>query len=212
MSARSISWIMLYMSALVSCSDTGNKYRSMENLERPPEIAINTGASSEPTAGASVTTSESIKKGLDDQVHLDKSPTASTLVISRPFEQAWFILSVLLDQLGLEITDRNRDEGYYYVKYDPDRDYSKRQGFWDGMMSMFGEDNYAERTYSLKLVESYGETEVTAGFAQESDDKPERETEKQEDAAKDGPDRLLQALFQTLRNGMAEHSQRKRRE
>ena len=200
------------MSALVSCSDTGSKYRSTENLERPPEIAIDSGVVPVQAPVDSVTTSESIKKGLDDQVHLDRSPGGSALVINRPFEQAWFILGVLLDQLGLEITDRNRDEGYYYVKYDPDIDYSKRQGFWDGMMSMFGEDNYAERTYALKLVESYGETEVTAGFAPESGDKPEGETEKQEDAAKDGPDRLLQALFQTLRNGMAEQSRRERQE
>ena len=153
LSARNICWILLYSSALASCSDTGNQYRNTENLERPPAIAIDADATPVQAPIDPVTTSESVEKGLDDQVHLDKAGGASTLVIKRPFEQAWFILGVLLNQLGLEITDRNRDEGYYYVKYDPDIDYSKPQGFWDAMASMFHEDSYSERTYALKLVE-----------------------------------------------------------
>lgn len=211
-SSRNICWISLCLSTLASCSDTGNKYRSMESLERPPEIAINAEADSGQMPAGAVTTSESIKEGLNDQVHLDRSAGASKLVIGRPFDQAWFILGVLLDQLKLEVTDRNRDEGYYYVKYDPDIDYAKPRGFWDGIKTMFGENNYAERIYSVKLLENYGETEVTAEFAPKSGDKAERETDKQEDAAKDGPDRLLQALYKTLHDGLMEQSRHNRPE
>jgi len=209
MSVRNLKWILLCAGTLVGCSDTGKKYRNTENLERPPEIEITAEGMSTQQQSGSVTTTESINKGLDEQVHLDKTPGASTLVISRPFDQAWFILGVLLNQLELDITDRNRDQGYFYVKYDPDIDYAKHPGFWDGVLSMFGDDRYAERTYSLKLVESFGETEVTAGLAPAATGK---ETEKQADAAKDGPDRLLQTLFETLRDGMKEQARSNRNE
>ncbi|MGR9115287.1 MAG: outer membrane protein assembly factor BamC [Gammaproteobacteria bacterium] len=214
MTARNTGWIVLYVSALLSCTNTGNKYRNTEKLEQPPEIEINAAASSEHASVSPATTTESIKQGLDEQVHLDKAPGAWVMVINKPFEQAWFILGVLLNQLKIEVTDRNRDEGYYYVKYDPDVDYSKKQGFLDGMMSMFSADDYAERTYSLKLLESYGETEVTASIVPESEDKAKAqgESDEQKDDSKDGPERLLQTLFQTLREGMEAQSRKKRRE
>ena len=211
MSLRNISLIIAYAWTLVSCSTSGNKYRNTENLERPPAIEINVSETPERAPVDSVATSEAIKKGLDDQVHLDVSPGASTLVINKPFEQAWFILGVLLKQLDIEITDRNRDQGYFYVRYDPDIDYSKKRGFWDGIQSMFSEDSYAERIYALKLLESFGETEVTAGIAPESEDKPEAAVVVEEDDAKEGSDSLITLLYRTLREGMAEQSRRPRR-
>ncbi|MGR9053731.1 MAG: outer membrane protein assembly factor BamC [Gammaproteobacteria bacterium] len=193
-----------------SCSGEGNRYRSIENLERPPELSIADETGRSGTASATGTTTESIKKGLDDQVRLDEASGVATMIINRPFEQAWFVLGVLLNQLKIETTDRNRDEGYFYVTYDPDTDYAKTPEILDAFKALFKDDLYAERTYALRLAESNGVTEVTASVAPPSANKDKKKDADEEppepDAAKDGPERLIRLLFKTLRDGLEKQS------
>ena len=217
--------ILVAMGTLGACTKNGINYGRSEKLERPPEVELGA-VTPKPAGDRPVTTTDSIERGLNRQVRLDKAPGASVLVIGKPFEETWFIVGVLLNQLKLEVTDRNREEGYYYVKYDPDIDYSKPRGFWDDLKSLFSEDRYAERTYSLNLLETYGETEVTAAIAPSPADTGDKSKDElinktgmnpvevkamtdlgqQNDAAPDGPDKLLQALYQTLHSGLKKQS------
>jgi outer membrane protein assembly factor BamC len=174
-------------------------------------LVINVNTRPESSAADSGTSAEAIKAGLEEQVHLDKADSGATLVINKPFEQGWFILGVLLNQLALEVTDRNRDQGYYFVRYDPDIDYTKQDDYWYDIKSLFSDDNYSERIYGLKLMESNAQTEVTAQIAPANAAEPD-DSAPLPDKHDDGADRLLQALFKTLRDGMLEQSRKHRDE
>ncbi|MDO8845002.1 outer membrane protein assembly factor BamC [Methylicorpusculum sp.] len=191
-----------HAAALISCAEPESKYRNTEILERPPELTVV--KPEHPVEKIDpVATSASIKKGLGDKVKLETSGLASTLVINESFDQSWFILGLVLNQQEIEITDKNRDEGYIYVSYDPDN--PNQKGFLSGFLSA---DNYEERIYSLQLREAGQLTEITAKIVEDKDsektfgkpdDKPDRD-----DELKDGPDRLLETLFKVLRDGVYE--------
>jgi outer membrane protein assembly factor BamC len=187
---------------LMSCAETESKYRNTEILERPPELTVINPEHPVETIDP-VATSASIKKGLGDKVRLETSGIASTLVINEAFDQSWFILGLVLNQQEIEITDKNRDEGYMYVSYDPDN--PNQKGFLSGFLSA---DNYEERIYSLQLRETGQITEITAKIVEDKDSektfgKPDEQTDR-DDELKDGPDRLLETLFKVLRDGVYE--------
>lgn len=192
---------------LASCAETEMRYQDTLYLERPPEIASGPGEQASPKDVDPVVTMLSIQQGLGDKVAIEKTALRTKLIIKEPFEKAWFILELVLNQQRIEMTDRNRDAGYYYVRYDPDDDGSMGLVAW-----LFKDDDYLERIYSLQLSEGQSATEVTADIVTETDEKTQVDgapEQPREDIKKDGPDRLLQMLYLKLRDGIPKNQQQK---
>ncbi|GAB4269551.1 MAG: hypothetical protein Kow0065_19620 [Methylomicrobium sp.] len=197
--------ILCSLSALLfACAETETPYRDTERLERPPEFAAAPSAQPASKPADPVVTRLSIQQGLGDKVALEKNASRTRLIIKEPFEQAWFIVELILTQQRLEITDRNRDAGYYYVRYDPDDDGSLGWTDW-----LFRNDDYLERTYALQLSENREGTAISADIVAEADDKTllEGAPEPRDDIDNDGPNRLLQMLYLKLRDGIPKHQQ-----
>jgi outer membrane protein assembly factor BamC len=98
-------------------------------------------------------------------IEVDKSAPAvvgSSLRIDQMQKQAWRLVARALSKQNIEIIERNMDQGYFYVKYDPDAVKPEDSSVWDEMLFLFGEDPSHEKEYRISLLEvSPQETEVT---------------------------------------------------
>jgi len=80
----------------------------------------------------------------------------SHLIINDPYPIAWRLVGKALTRMGLEITDRDRSTGYYYVLYVVPEE---EQGFWSSLAFWKG-DEPVEEEYRFKLEDNEGKTEV----------------------------------------------------
>lgn len=185
---------------LSACSQPDSRYKSIEHLEHPPEFVDLLEDKTTASSVKPVATSQAIKEGLGNKVGFEHADIGSTIIVKEPYAKTWFIVGLVLNQQEIEITDRNRDEGYYYVSFDPDEIEASNKGV---LSYFFGEDIYAQRTYSLQLRESYSETEITASVVQEAEDKPDSDSadENREDEKTDGAEKLLEYLYKYLKEG-----------
>jgi outer membrane protein assembly factor BamC len=195
--------VLLWSAVLANCSETEVRYRDTGHLERPPEFEGASGEQSLQKSVDPVLTTLSIQQGLGDKVAIEQSALRTKLIIKESFEKAWFIMELVLNQQRIEITDRDRDAGYYYVRFDPNENEAKGILGW-----LFKDDDYIERIYSLQLSEGQSASEITADIVTEQDEKNPSipgASEPLEDIKKDGPDRLLQMLYKKLRDGIPKH-------
>ena len=86
----------------------------------------------------------------------------SILMIDQMQKQAWRLVARAFSRQKIEIVERNMDQGYFYVKYDPEAVKPEDSSFWDEMLFLFGEDPSHEKEYRVSLLEVAPlETEVT---------------------------------------------------
>lgn len=123
--------------------------------------------------------------------------TPSQLIIKQPFDDAWSSLGLALKQSEIEITDREHDKGLYYVSYDSS--------------GSFFSNKQNEVIYVLKVESDGAETKVTAalGNAAEqtsSGSRGEDYSSPTDSASRsdDGAEKLLQSLYETLRDDLKE--------
>lgn len=107
--------------------------------------------------------------------------------MEEPFDRAWNDVAKALGRLELEISDRNRSEGMYYVYYGGDGKPSEAPGFMSRLAAVFtGKESEAAREYRVKLEEN---GEATTVYVLDQDGKPQTE----------GPGfELLRRIHQTL--------------
>jgi outer membrane protein assembly factor BamC len=56
-----------------------------------------------------------------------------------------------LSRKHVEIVERNLDQGYFYVEYDPDAKKMKSKTYWDELVFLFGDDPSNEIEYRVSL-------------------------------------------------------------
>lgn len=186
--------LLCLLAGLSACAE-GKKYRDTTGLETPPRLAITTDDSA--TLGAASPQQEA-KKSLADSVFVDDAEKPSVLKIKKLFDRAWDIVGQALAQKKIEITDKNRDAGVYFVKYDPSAD-SGTAVFGNVKIFIF-EEEYREAPYKLSIVWRDTETEVRAEMLPQ----PESEERDDDEEFADGSSKLLKALYETIRDEQAE--------
>ncbi|MGD0959227.1 MAG: outer membrane protein assembly factor BamC [Methylomonas sp.] len=77
----------------------------------------------------------------------------SSLQIDQPKMQSWRLVAKALSKQRIEIVERNLDNTYFFVKYDPNAVKPKDNTFWDEMKFLFGEDPSNEQEYRVNLTE-----------------------------------------------------------
>ena len=114
---------------------------------------------------ASETTGASRGQSSTSTITVDRSAPAvpgSSLMIDQMQKQAWRLVARALSRQNIEIVERNMEQGYFYVKYDPNAVKPEDSSFWDEMLFLFGEDPSHEKEYRISLLEVAPlETEVT---------------------------------------------------
>jgi outer membrane protein assembly factor BamC len=110
----------------------------------------------------------------EEAVASEPASPGSSLQIDQPQNQAAHIVSKALSRQKLEITERNVDKGYFFVKFDPKAVQVEDKSWLDELNFVFGDEPSHEREYRIHLRELNPQlTEVTVqdsvGKTQSSD-------------------------------------------
>ncbi len=178
---------------MTACSEANQKYRDTTELETPPRLAI------VEQRGSSVSESrQTVKDSLADAIFLDDADNPTVLTIKKLFDRSWDVVGRALELKKIEITDKNREQGVYFVKYDPTDD-SGSTIFGNVKVFIF-EDTYEEAEYKLHVAWYETATEVRAEMINKTDDASYEDGE----APKDGSAKLIKALYDVIKEKMAD--------
>lgn len=110
------------------------------------------------------------------------------LVLAEDMFDAWRRLGLAIDRLGFTLEDRNRSEGRYYVRYDPEAETGRREkGFFESLAFWRDEAPESVPLYVIQLREAGEQTVVTVT------------TEAGEPVAANVAERILALLQEQLR-------------
>jgi uncharacterized lipoprotein len=187
-----IYYCLLLLAAVVGCAEVKEKYQDTSELEQPPKMDI---VEPSPVSGSDKVTPVE-KKSLADSVFLDDAEKPTVLKIKKLFDRSWDIVGQAIVKKKIEITDKNREQGVFYLKYDASQD-SGSTVFGNIRLFVF-EDEYTEAEYKLTVTWWETATEVRAEMIVKDEDN-DRETE-----YADGSAKLLKALYDTISNQLTE--------
>lgn len=156
---RLASVVLLLMTAglLAGCSLGGGSKDPAtlraERLQQPPELLA---AGSQPAPQPAPATPSPAAGVLE---HVDGQPR---LLLTATFYEAWRQVGLAIDRLGFTLEDRNRAEGRYFVRYDPQADKERREkGFLESLAFWRDEPNQPA-LYVIQLTQDGGRTTAVA--------------------------------------------------
>jgi len=193
------SWLLFLITLFVgACSEAKNtRYKDTSVLESPPVMDI----VEKPKAVVKET--EKIENtGLGDVVKLVGSDEQPVIQIKKIFDRSWDIVGEGLKLSEIEISDKNREEGVYYLRFDPDNRSSKDSGLMDSMAFLFFTDDYDEAPYKLTVIWKDSSTEVTAELVDEQSDDFLDDGKGDFDGSVDSGAKLIKALYKTIRDDL----------
>jgi len=185
---------------IVSCSDINNaKYQDMSYLEQPPTLEIE-----EQPVVAEVDEDENIDRGLGEVVALAGPEDEPIIKIKKMFDRSWDIVEKALKYNEITITDKNRDEGVFYLIFDPDAKTKGKSGMFDNMAFFFFEDEYDEAAYKLTVAWRETDSEVIAQVLHQKDEHLLDDDEDEEDfsGSVDPGGILIKKLYITIRDDL----------
>jgi len=74
--------------------------------------------------------------------------------------RAWRLISKALSRKSIEVTNRNQDDGFFMIQYDPNEQKVEDGSLWDEAKFIFRGFQGNEKTYLIKLEELDRKTEV----------------------------------------------------
>lgn len=158
-------------------------------LEVPPDLSISTvsgarwrktdDAASSKAAAAGPATSAA-DSGADDtagQATLAQNTEDVPLIeLVLPFSDAWHDVGRALGRMKVEVSDRNRADGVYYVYFGGPKEKYQDKGLWDDITSLFSGEGESAREYRIKLEEHKTASRITTDvFLFDSDGQPVRQ-------------------------------------
>ncbi len=192
-------WLLFLLSLLTSaCSEVKSpKYKDTSALEAPPQMKI----VETPKAQAEENEEEQ-KKGLGEIVSISGSAEQPIIKIKKMFDRSWSIVEQALSLNEIEITDRNRDKGIFYLKFDPDSQSAKDSGLMDNITFFLFKDDYEEATYKLTVVWRESDTEVSAELIDQTENDLLDDGEDDYESSTDSGAMLIKLLYKTIRDDL----------
>ena len=127
--------------------------------EKPAdEVPATPEVKNEEPAATEIETVEISEKISVELIRFDDGENRLRLGVEKP--RAWRLVSKALSRKSIEVTDRNQDEAYFVVQYDPDEQKIEDGSLWDEAVFMFRGFKTNEKEYRLKLQELDRKTEV----------------------------------------------------
>ncbi|MGR8979900.1 MAG: outer membrane protein assembly factor BamC [Gammaproteobacteria bacterium] len=199
---RNQAILLCFYAALVSCADTDPRYKDTTMLERPPHMQAIHPAEERKTGEDSANAEPKVMTGLGDNVSMTPHAKPPAIRLKQAFDEAWVTLGRALKQLELEISDRNREEKVYYVKYDPDDFRPEDAGILSAIGSSFKND-FAEETYILRVEPENSDTAITAELGDKADPEVGVDGKESEPRARsDGSLNLLKTVYKMLHDDL----------
>ncbi len=194
-------WLSLLISLTIVCCSTSKnpRYKDTSHLETPPRMEIIESAKQVDEEKDGKTES-----GLGNIVSLAGLTEKPIIKIKKNFDRSWLIVEKAIQLNELEITDKNRGLGVYYVKFDPDDQSSGDSSIIDSMTFFIFANDYEEATYKLTLNWRDSATEVRAEVVDGDSSHLLDDDEDIEDfeGSVDAGGKLLNTLFKTIRDDL----------
>jgi len=193
------NWLVLLVPLLnTACSDSVNtRYKDTSHLETPPVLII-----AEQPKQAIQAKDVDKKTGLGRVVSLSGPAAQPILKIKKIFDRSWNIVEQGLNLSEIEITDKNRDKGVFYVKFDPDQKLSKDSGVMDSLSFFFFEDEYEEAAYKLTVQWHDSDTEVSVEAIEQDEDNFLDDEDGDFENSIDLGAMLINALYKTIKDDL----------
>jgi outer membrane protein assembly factor BamC len=200
MIVRLFGWLALAL-VLTGCSyiaslfpDKQKQYQyttEIPALEVPPDLSISTvtgarwknpdgstsGGPRAPAASESADSAEAPGDDSENKITLAQNTEDVPLIeLVAPFTDAWNDVGRALGRMKIEISDRNREDGVYYVYYGGPKEKYQDKGVWDDITSLFSGGPEGAQEYRVKLEEHKTAKRVmTDVFLYDSDGQPVRQ-------------------------------------
>jgi uncharacterized lipoprotein len=179
--------------ALSACGGSNTKYRDTSALEQPPHLDIVVNKSD------ATSVEEVEKKGLTNLVLFSSD---EELILKLPFDKAWWLLEKACDISDIEITDRNREKGQYYVVFDPDTAEHKKNENQNLLMAFFTQDKYPKGRYLLTISPNEQGVKVKGEFLEYLNEHSSQDGYAETAPSDNGLTKLLNKLYSTLHDDL----------
>jgi hypothetical protein len=149
MSIKKNGALILMALCIGACSESKNpKYKDTSLLEKPPVMPI---VAKQKDRVEESEEEQDEKKGLGDNIILTEFEQKPIIKIKKNFDLSWNFVEQALQLKDIEISDKNREKGIYYVTFDPDEQSDSTLA--DAMTFFLFKDDYAEAAYKLTVKE-----------------------------------------------------------
>lgn len=112
------------------------------------------------TPAPSTETAPDIERKLIQLALVDSDDGTKRLHINVPPTTAWRMVGKALSRNSIEVTNRNQDERFFQVQYEPNKQKVEDGSAWDEVVFFFAGLDIKEYEYVLKMVENNQQTDV----------------------------------------------------
>jgi outer membrane protein assembly factor BamC len=152
--------LIFSVALLAACSQFfPDKEKDYVNSREIPALQTPSGMQAEQETAASeeVIVPLTLSKTIE---YVDQGENNTYVRINSPFAHVWRLVGKALTERAVEITDKNRSIGTYYVQFDPEVQTVSDGSFWDEFVFFFGGDANQELPYQVFLTESELGTDI----------------------------------------------------
>ncbi len=86
---------------------------------------------------------------------------SAQLQVNQNLDRTWRIVGKALSRKVFEITERNTQDHYFLVQYDPDVQPMVDESMWDDVLFLFSEEKNRERVYKIGLTAQENQTTIS---------------------------------------------------
>lgn len=197
--------LILVLPFVISCSNSKSVYnQKTELLEVPPRMTMVQQTARE--APAEDDKKEPEQKGLGGKtVSFSQAGQQATLKIKKTFDRSWEILEQALTLKNIKVTDKDREQGIFYVTYDTDQQQSDDASFMDKMSFFFFDDDALESSYTLTAKWKESTTDVTSALIKAEENDLLDDGEDDRETPSDHGNLLLKTLYKTIKDDLIVH-------
>lgn len=190
-----VLWALL-LSPIAGCSyiasffpDKQKQYQytsEIPALEVPPDLSISTvsgarwrnadGGAPPKASGEAAAPADEADATAGKATLAQNTEDVPLIELGLPFADAWNDVGRALGRMKVEVSDRSRSDGVYYVYYGGPKEKYKDKGMWDEITSLFQGEGESAQEYRVKLEEHKAAKRATTDiFLFDSDGQPVRQ-------------------------------------
>lgn len=195
-------YLILVLPLVISCSNSKSVYnQKTELLEVPPRMTIVEQTVRETPSEEDKKEPE--QKGLGGEtVSFSQTDQQATLKIKKTFDRSWEIIKQALSLKNIKVTDKDREQGIFYVTYDTDQQQSDDASFMDKMSFFFFDDDELESSYKLTAKWKESTTDVTSVLVKAEENDLLDDGEDDIETPSDHGNLLLKTLYKTIKDDL----------
>ncbi len=188
--------LLLSMTACSMFENRSTRYIDTSHLEAPPRMTIKS-----PPAG-SIDEEALSGTGLGKVVRLARIEEKPVIRVVKLFDRSWELVEKSLEQLKIEITDKDRSKGVFYLNYDPEAEEQEEESLFDTVTFNVFSGSDTQGQYKLLINWNDSHSLVIAEQVTEENKEPLDDNEYFYVEPTLGEAKLIRTLYKTMREDL----------